>query len=339
MISNQEINTLLSTAIYQDNAQTPINKELFAQNTDDSTNEFLFFIKPELTLQDDKIDFKSISNLISDKIKEFNLSIKNIRFVNAAYLKKHQIINQHYGVIDQISGNCRKYVNQEAKDKFKEIYNDDFDTANVYGSKEFLKEYKFLTPTGLSFAWQNSVLKKLAGGTYSQKHTFDGNTVYIINGFHPRQLEYFTSPGRAIIVMTLTGDTSWTKARSEFIGKTNPLDSVDGCIRKELALNKEKFGLVNIDSTWNGVHLSAGPIEGLIELMRYNSDFENNICQTPLNYKLGQQLISEFGADKTNAILSNPIVKYEGKMQSVFDLSEEMNTDECINALHKVEFK
>jgi hypothetical protein len=312
---------------------TPHNKLIYNSSETKGKNEFLFFIKPEITLPSANIQLDKILELIVSKIEEFKLTIGSIRIINAAYLEKHNIIAQHYGVINKLSTDIRKNISDEAKEKFEEIFNVKFSSAQVFGSIEFLKVYNHFTPTGLAFLWQNSQTVKLAGGTYAQKLLLDGKTVYLINGFHPRQLEHFIAPDRSIIVMTLTGDTSWKTARNKFIGKTNPEDAEHGSIRNELLVRKSEFGLENISASWNGVHLSAGPVEGLVELIRYNSDFENNLYLNPKDFTFGLKLINAFGVDKTEKILNNPIIDVEGKQISVFDLTEEKDSDECIDIL------
>ena len=69
-------------------------------------NEFLFFVKPEITLPSDSIQLEKILDLVQDKIEEFGLNIHNIKLLSAKYLKEHNIIAQHYGVINKIASNA-----------------------------------------------------------------------------------------------------------------------------------------------------------------------------------------------------------------------------------------
>jgi len=331
---NKEIIEIIirEVAIFQNNLAT--NKEIFSQKTI-GNNEFLFFIKPELTLKSEGKLFEPILQLILERIEHFNLKISNIRMLNAIYLEKHSIIAQHYGVINKLSSDIQQYISPTAKQKFEVVYKQPFSESRVFGSLEFLEKYPHFTATGLAYLWQNAPTEKLGGGTYSQKLNLDGETVFIVNGFHPRQLEHFIAPGRFIITMTLKGDVDWNVARNEFIGKTNPQDAETGSIRRELLDKKDIFGLESVSSSWNGVHLSAGPIEGLIELMRYNSDFENGIVSKIEDYKTGKELVTIFGAKKAEFVLSNPLIQLDGKQTSLFDLTEEINSNECLDLLKK----
>lgn len=319
--------------VSENNSSAPINKLIYNSNDVKGNNEFLFFIKPEITIPQNGIKLENILKLIFSKLEEFNLNIKSVRLINASYLEKHNIIAQHYGVINKLSKDIRKYISDEAKEKFNVVYNDSFSSADVYGSIEFLKAFPHFTPTGLAYLWQNSTTEKLVGATYSQKLTLDGKPVYLFNGFHPRQLEHFTARDRSIIAMWLCGNTDWQIARNNFIGKTNPSEAEKGSIRNELLKNKDEFGLINISASMNGVHLSAGPIEGLVELMRYNSDFEKGEILKVEDFNLGKQLVNAFGKEKTEWLLENPNISSNGRQTSVFDLTEEKNSNEIFNLL------
>lgn len=323
--------------IKENRIETPVNKEIFRNDEIQGKNEFLFFIKPEITLDDDKIQLDSVLKMIFAKIESFSLNIKNIRIVNAPYLERNNIIAKHYGVINKLSRDIQSSIPEEAKVNFKNIYQQDFNSSDVFGSLEFLEHYPEFTPTGLSYLWQNTATEKLAGGTYAQKLSLDGKSVFVINGFHPRQLEHFIAKGRCIVTMTLVSDISWKEARNNFIGKTNPEDAKPGSIRNELLNNKVEYGLQNISSSWNGVHLSAGSIEGLVELMRYNSNFESGEIQSAKDYSFGQQLATRLANNKAEKILKNPVVQYNDKQISIFDLTEEMDSENCLELLKSLD--
>ncbi|MBN2817783.1 MAG: hypothetical protein JXP36_02355, partial [Bacteroidales bacterium] len=145
----------------------PINELLFNETHFDCTNDLIFFIKPEITLADDKIKLEEILEMIFEKIECYNFKIKNIRIINAAYLEKHNIIAQHYGVINKLSKDINNSITAEGRAKFETIFGINFNKAEVLGSLEFIEKYPHFTATGLSYLWQNAATEKLAGGTYA----------------------------------------------------------------------------------------------------------------------------------------------------------------------------
>ncbi|MFO7657461.1 MAG: hypothetical protein R6W78_10365 [Bacteroidales bacterium] len=299
-------------------------------------NEFCFFIKPEITLLSENIRYHEIFGLILDKINRYDFRIHDITILSADYLSRYDIIAQHYGVINRLSKNPLVYLSEEAGKKFKELTGISIKEANIQGSLEFLEKNSSIDAEALNLMCQGSKIEKLAGGTYVNRFDFNGKEVFIINGFHPKQLRYFTATGRSIITFRLSSNTSWKTARNNFIGKTNPAEATKGSIRNELLVNSEKFGLETVSSSFNGVHLSAGPVEGLVELIRYNSDFSGNDIKTYKDFTFGVRLSKIFSEKSISQILSNALTVYHEKTVPVFDLTEEMDSSEALILLKEV---
>ncbi|MBN2347745.1 MAG: hypothetical protein JXJ22_02840 [Bacteroidales bacterium] len=310
-------------------------KKLFSGHAN-GRHEFLFFIKPELTIKSDVVRLPEILDLIFDKLEKFDMKISSVNILGSEYLKKYNIIAQHYGVINKISRDARKFLSPEARKKFKLLYSEDVENCNILGSIELLNVYPGITPQALDYIWQNSETQKLAGGTYAQKLSFDGEKLFLVNGFHPRQLEHFVEPGRSIVTFTLVSDISWKDARNNFIGKTNPKDAAPGSLRNEILKHQDLLGVENVSSSRNGVHLSAGPLESLVELIRYNSDFSNNSLLKIEEYKFGRTLKENFETRFLEKFLNNSEVSIQGEKVSTFDLTEELDSEEAIKKLKTV---
>jgi len=99
--------------------------------------------------------------------------------------------------------------------------------------------------------------------------------------------------------------------------------------------NREKFGLHAVSSSWNGFHLSAGPVEGLVELMRYSSDYSAGNIRRYTDFNFGKMMAETFSPATIESILHNASIEAEGKMISVFDLTEEKNSREASEILKK----
>lgn len=327
------------TALISENIKKAQKEEIFFEEIYSNSsfpigkNEFLFFIKPEITLESNSIQLERILDLIQDKIEAFGFNVHNAKILTAKYLEQYNIIAQHYGVINKISSNAIQNMSESAKDKFKEIYGKSVNEAKVLGGSEFLKQYPDFNAYALDYLWQNVDNKKLAGGTYCEVIKVDDETIYLINGFHPRQLKHFTEKGRSIVIMTLSSNLSWSEARNNFIGATNPTNANKGSLRREFLDNKNELGLSEVSQGVNGVHLSAGPVEALIELKRYNSNFaEKNGAKEFSDFNFGKTLKENFNGQFED-IVENTNVEVSGKATSVFDLTEEKNSDEAIAIL------
>lgn len=300
----------------------------------EKNNQFLFFIKPEITINNPAIRLHDIIHFMLQQIEKYKFVIERINVLSGRYMKDYNIIAQHYGVINQISRNAKESISDSAKKRFYEIYEKPFDEAPLWGSLEFIDKYPCFNALSLDYLWQNSPTEKLAGGTYSQQLRLDADTVFLVNGFHPRQLEHFTKPGHSIVTFTLSGDMDWQTARRAFIGATSPQNAQTGSLRNLLLHQKEKFGIPVISASKNGAHLSAGPLEALVELLRYNSDFSKDENTVSIHdFSFGKLLLQHFSEKQIKYILSNPNIQYQNQTISVFDLTEEKNSEQALELL------
>ena len=335
MISLDDFTTMVGNNVRKAQDEQVFFEEIF----DDpglavGSNEFLFFIKPEITLPSKKIQLRKTLSLIYHKIVEFGLQIHSVKILSARYLEQYNIIAQHYGVINQIASSAVKNMPDAAKDRFAELYGHSVDDVRVLGGIEFLDIYSDYDAYSLGTLWQDSDFQKLAGGTYCVPIKVGGEEVFLINGFHPKQLKHFVEPSRSIVVMTLSGDLSWGDARNNFVGSTMPAKANKGSLRNEFLENQMSLGLSDVSPSLNGVHLSAGPVEALVELRRYNSDFSDSASIKEFtDFSFGKQLKQVFDDELVAQITSNVNVDDHGKTVSVFDLTEELDSGEALNVL------
>jgi hypothetical protein len=335
-MNKEALKKIILSAVDSINTENMVYRQLYSNPvTEQQENEFLFFIKPEITMKSPAVKIDLILDLLFSQLENFGLIPTDMRIMNAQYLKQFNIIAQHYGIINAVSAAPVKHITDDAKEKFRVLTGKSIHEARVMGSLEILGIFNDFNASSLDYLWQNAKTEKLAGGTYMAKVTIDGQELYIINGFHPRQLEHYVKPGRCIITMKLSGNLSWKDARNAFIGATNPGDAMAGSLRNLLLQNRKKLGLPVVSSSWNGFHLSAGPVEGLVELIRYTSDFSQHENRNYKDFSFGKRMASTFNGETINRILNNDIVDTGAKRISVFDLTEEKDSREAMEILQQ----
>jgi len=313
-------------------------EKIFENREDYKKNNFLFFIKPEITIKSENIKPDKIIDLIFERISDFGFNIHSVRALSAEYLEKYNLIEQHYGVIAHVSKDPVNNMTEAAKNKFNEIYGCSVDEVKVIGGDEFLERYPFFNYHSLDCLWQNNPNIKLASGTYAQKIRIDLEEMYLINGFNPRQLKHFTEKGRSIIAINISGDISWEKARNEFAGVTIPMNAAVGSLRHEFLKRKQEFGLSEVSQSYNGIHLSAGPIEALVELVRFDTDYsESDSTINYLKFPFGKMLAEQMGDNIPQWIVENKSVIYMNKKVSVFDLTENLDSDKAIELIKNIQ--
>ncbi len=328
---NKLINNIIEELRSVDSG-TPINKEIYQNNQVKIGNEFLLFLKPEIFYNTSPSQVQEILNLVFERFISFGIQVNNVRIFNADFLESHNIIAQHYGVINAVAKNAKKNFTDEAIRNFLKIHGEDFHSSKVFGALELLIKIPGINQDKLATLWKSVKIERLAGGIYSGKVNYNSETIYIINGFHPPQIAHFTDKGRLIVTMSLSGNTDWKEARQKMIGNTYPEKAEKGTIRRDLFDLFGNYGFENISYVINSVHLSAGPLEGLIELMRFN------LSNVPKEYLFGQLLTNNFSQDLVDNILTNPIVKFKQTEVSLFDLTEELNADAAIQLLKQIDW-
>jgi len=94
--------------------------------------------------------------------------------------------------------------------------------------------------------------------------------------------------------------------------------------------------MVEVNLSSNGCHMSAGPLEGLVELKRFLSDLDAGKTVDYTSLAFGEHLKSVgFSNDDINHLATNPNATYEGKTESVFDMTEEKSHAESAQILKK----
>lgn len=102
---------------------------------------------------------------------------------------------------------------------------------------------------------------------------------------------------------------------------------------------KADLGLGDVDKGTNGVHASAGPLEGMVELQRFFSDHEAGSTLSYDHTAFGKLLISKgLTLEQVQKLASNPDLDQEGKKVSAFDATEEKDAAESADVLANAKF-
>ncbi len=296
-------------------------------------HEFLFFIKPEITSEVELDKLKDILELMTERIDAFGFIVADARILSATYLRQFNLMAKHYGVINLLSTHALENMSPRAVEQFIRIYGEKPAKNLVLGGHEFLRRYQQYDPEKLNQKWSSSRIEKLAGGTYCAEVEEGGRRIWLVNGFHPMQLNHFTATGRSIVSFTLRGNLSWQAARNQFIGKTDPSEAVSGSLRNMLHMRGKELGVKQVSSGRNGFHLSAGPVEGLAELVRYNSNYLEGQTRDVQEFTFGRMLSASFSKEEVKAFTGNCKVRRGEEIISVFDLTEEKDNEEALYLL------
>jgi hypothetical protein len=302
----------------------------------DTRHEAILFIKPEVTmLGTDKLP--PFLSAIDKLCAQYDVEMMNIGTLGWQYLSTTGIINEHYGVIGNLAANGMKALTPELQAKVRETFPGVPD-SNIMGALQFLQANPNITAEQLGAEWEthNSTrTKKLAPGTHTQPMNFMGSgDVVVFVGFFPLMAAHFTAKGRSIIAMPVRSNTKWETLRNTMIGDTDPALAVAGSFRAELLEKKDAFGMSVVNKGLNGSHLSAGPLEGMVEVIRFTSNRAAGTVIAPEQTNFGHTFIQAGGTiAELQTLMGNPLVSAGGKTQSAFDATEHRDMSESINLL------
>jgi hypothetical protein len=241
-------------------------------------------------------------------------------------------MHAHYGVINQISTQGHDAISDGAKARLATIYEKDLARgARVLGAHQFLDQEPAFTALALTSINDSFGTEKLGGGTYGLTLDVLSRSYIILNPFHPYQLVPYTTPGHGIVVIEGRSRTPWRDLRSKLTGATNPLDAETGSIRNRLMENADAIGLKSVGPGTNGIHLSAGALEGMVEIVRFFSDEDRPLVHADTSF--GRLLAQGPGGPQIDQLAQNILLNVDGEQVSTFDLTEELDAAEALKKL------
>ncbi|MBN2452509.1 MAG: hypothetical protein JXR77_19140 [Lentisphaeria bacterium] len=181
-----------------------------------------------------------------------------------------------------------------------------------------------LSAAELNTAWERSRYVKLAPGLYAAKIQVPGHPPRItVNGFFPRLRERFVLPDARVLwydVRFSPARLPWREFRRDAVGATNPAEAAPGSIREALFREPDRFGLPEKPTVQlNGVHASAGPLEGARERRIW---LENRAGDSELVAALRQGEVPE---GRIRELLDNGPMTWKGVTAPAFDLLEDVD--------------
>ncbi|HZA03450.1 MAG TPA: hypothetical protein VE617_02730 [Propionibacteriaceae bacterium] len=297
-----------------------------------SGNEFVIFSKPELGRLDEE-HLAGVWDLFAGAFAEYGVRIHRVKIMTGPDLERAGAMQQHYGVINQISREGRPALTEAAEQALQQGYGDALAESEVIGGHQFLDRYPEVSEYALAMLFANADVQRLGPGTYAASFRMDADRVIVLNGFHPRQLGFFIAADATCAFLHGSSTTDWEVLRSELIGATDPAKAAPGSIRGRLKADPAAYGLTTVNSNFNGVHMSAGPLEGLGELDRFFGEVQDLSAWT-----FAEQLRDAGLSDADlPELLANPVLTADGERGTAFDLTEGMNAEPAAALLVKAQ--
>lgn len=165
---------------------------------------------------------------------------------------------------------------------------------------------------------------KFGGGLYCGKI----DSLFVINGFYMAMRDAYTRPGRSVqwyVAEWKDADISWGEFRENVLGATHPEDAKPSSLRGYFRDHWRTLGLGGpLHVGKNAVHASASAFEAMVERVNWlGISFEDD----PFGRELVRRRVP---AEILESWSLDPVVSYEGREASVFDLFENLGCLESI---------
>ena len=293
-----------------------------------TTNQALVFVKPHAVND-------AVKKIVTEGLEKNKIRILSSGEVHAEKIDSDKIIDKHYATIARyaMEWSAEKLpVPEDTQEKFKSTFGVAWKTlleeGKILNASEAAAKLGGISASELTEKWKsNTERMKLAPGLYVTK--FQAEDIYVINGFYLLNREKFTKTGAVVSWYTVEWneeDLPWVDFRAKVIGPTNPEqappESLRGIIFKEwssLGLSEQP----NVSD--NGVHASAGPLEGLVERMTW--------VGATLNDDAFAKRLKDAGADMSliEQWLGNIVATIDGNTAPIFDLLEDKQSTDVVN--------
>lgn len=290
-------------------------------------NVALVFVKPHAATP-------QVLKLVPDFLREKGLEVLRSGSIESREIEESGIIDAYYAAIAAV-GMARDVTSlglEEVEEKFK-VYGRTLPEAVEAGevcSAVTAMEILDVDPSELLRRCLAAGYEKLRSGLYCAR--LEGGPtgqLFVLNGFYSRMREKFTTEGVTVhwfVVSWHQSQLPWSDFRRQVIGATNPTDAVEGSLRARIRDEWQSLGLKEETNYQdNGVHASAGPLEALRERMVWLGD-------DPETDTFGKELATTCSI-RLKDLVENPILDVDGKTGTAFDLLEELDTRQTLEAL------
>ncbi|MGW6455481.1 hypothetical protein ACWF94_06040, partial [Streptomyces sp. NPDC055078] len=112
-------------------------------------------------------------------------------------------------------------------------------------------------------------IHKLGSGSYASAVELNGRPVTVLNGFLPALAANYTGPHALVGLLECHSLRETGDLRAHLLGALHPAAAAPASLRGALAALTGGEDGVTLSEGRNGVHLSAGHLEGMFQVWRY----------------------------------------------------------------------
>ncbi|MAI20401.1 MAG: hypothetical protein CMF28_04125 [Kiritimatiellaceae bacterium] len=300
-------------------------------------NQAVIFTKPIYHLSH-ALTPDALYEQVESFLTERRFYVRTHRCVTGVELAAGGIMDQHYVVYSKavrVAALEDLQVSDEAKERFgnrfETTWHDEVAQGRLMSTDQLMKQ-RSLSATSVLDEWEKNLaagkaFKVQAGLIVTFVEAFNS---FVINGFYPAMAERFNHADNVmhyLVVEFDSNDCSWRSFRQDVLGVTNAAKASASSLRGQLFAEYP----VELPGSDNFVHGSAGPLEGFAERLVHEE--EVGLATSPIGVYLQRRGVSAVTFRAWCA--RQPIVE----LASLFDLTEEKNSNEILSILDPIDFR
>jgi hypothetical protein len=294
------------------------------------TNQFCLFLKPGATAP--AVDLRALFSLVMRSLAALDMTLEDVMIVPGPVIRDYGVIVNHYRALNILATKGRSAFSEVMLDRFHDLFGADASEAAIQGGFEILQSTPRLTPTSLEALWDSNQQFRLAAAAFCAKVDVGDGAHYVVNGFVPRLMEKYELDDSLVVAFCIRGLIDWKTARNQLLGSPDPQSAARGSLRRELYRLRHSLRIPDIRLGWNGAHLSAGPVEALVELRRfYQIPYAVNAIQAAdEDLQFYRKLRRHFDHAQIDHILGRVTQGRDPEARSLIALTEGVNEDTAV---------
>lgn len=311
----------------EDLAPSPVELLGFQEREIDShTEEFLVVLKPEIMTRA-SASRGAVRDVIIKHFARWSIDVIGARVLPAEFLARKNLMAAHYPLLHDVSKRGAAALWPAAR-----IALANWPTASpgseVLGAYEVLARVGGLDATTLAGMHDAAVVEKMGTGVYAADLTVSGQSLRVLNAFHPAQLEHFYRPGGAIAALACRAAAPLPELRLRFIGATDPSLAAPGTLKRELFETRSELGLSDVNTALNCVHISPSPIEAMFSIARFVTRADRAVDPSETNFG---RILKERGIqDQLDSLELAQATIDSRPAAPLIELSEDMATQDAL---------
>ncbi|MEU5401401.1 hypothetical protein ABZ348_19160 [Streptomyces sp. NPDC005963] len=226
---------------------------------------FVTLVKPEVLETADAAD--AMSEVVR-VLREGEVNVLRCALVPARYFAERRYLLLHYPRLHRVAADGVHALCTAARREVRSLL-DASGAVEVLGAFDAMTQDTDLSPAAIDDRCRRAGIHKLGSGSYASVLELNGRTVVVLNGFLPALVGQYDSPSALVGLVECHSPREVEDLRTHLLGALHPAAASSSSLRGTLHSLVDAQGLPPLSEGRNGVHLSAGHLEGMFQTWRY----------------------------------------------------------------------